>query len=581
MRKAEYRNADYRGELYHDPEYGAHNVNMVQFTKKYKKIMKKLLVSCDVDVSGFTDALRLSKALHAGGSLTRMMTVSRKHIRHCIAAMKYGHVDCDFYVSTKDKAHVGFLRRLELLGFIISFTTGTPPYDASFMRQNQIMARVRMIKNIERIGNGCLNIDVMIVHDKNDVYPIDVVQNFDLSCCEIWFDGVNCDCSDVNTFQIQPPHNTRITSMRPQYVQRYMEGNKFLHRRVQKYERQGFVVTVSPNQSTYLITTIREKKSFANIDIIEFLTSKLFKFSDSNEKIDLLVSSTLNSIWPFLTTRELEEFVGRVDCDDFMEMLHMLSNLHPIFKYKLLQIAPYILNRRSRNATNSGTTEAAFYVSLAEQFSFSVDSMVRILNKHNSIRERVTHLFAGLIPEEPMPLEYNPVVWGELLMLDGLDTVMLNFVSVGDYLSADEKNIVVIAIVDSAKHVFLTTSDGVGSLTDVNTSKHFVKCNNADTSQLSSNTNTTQFKTWYIKLFGKFNICIHLSKLHKVLEKIKESQARRLLLVENLDNANASNVETTFFKNDQNIFREPCNLVSATHCNTTEYFFDELLFFSL
>lgn len=77
-------------------------------------------------------------------------------------------------------------------------------------------------------------VDIMAVRNKRG--PLAVVNNFDLTFCQVWFDG-----SDV--YASHPDHiKEKKGELRYEYCLTLMGGNKFLKKRIAKYMDRGFTV---------------------------------------------------------------------------------------------------------------------------------------------------------------------------------------------------------------------------------------------------------------------------------------------------------------------------------------------------
>jgi hypothetical protein len=75
----------------------------------------------------------------------------------------------------------------------------------------------------------------MIIPD--DTLVTDVVTNFDLTFCQIWFDGENVLCT--NKQHILDKHG----KLNNDYLQSYVNGNHFIRKRINKYiNRRGFLI---------------------------------------------------------------------------------------------------------------------------------------------------------------------------------------------------------------------------------------------------------------------------------------------------------------------------------------------------
>jgi hypothetical protein len=104
-------------------------------------------------------------------------------------------------------------------------------YCKSFLRKNGI----RKIYSFERAEAGeKVNIDIMSVRNKRT--PLKVVNNFDLTFCQVWFDG-----KDV--YASHPEHiRTKSGVLQYDYCLTLLSGNRFLKNRIRKYTARGFKI---------------------------------------------------------------------------------------------------------------------------------------------------------------------------------------------------------------------------------------------------------------------------------------------------------------------------------------------------
>ena len=65
----------------------------------------------------------------------------------------------------------------------------------------------------------------------------EVVTNFDLSFCEIWSDGHDCYVESLEKY-IDLMFMRGV--LKNGYIEKYLEGNKFIHGRARKYCYRGF-----------------------------------------------------------------------------------------------------------------------------------------------------------------------------------------------------------------------------------------------------------------------------------------------------------------------------------------------------
>jgi hypothetical protein len=104
-------------------------------------------------------------------------------------------------------------------------------YCLSFLRKNGIRS-VQKIYNGGMMTLGTKEMDIMAV--RNARSPLEVVQNFDLTFCQIWYDGKN-----VNATHPQDIKN-KTGILQKDYVLSFVEGNKFIKGRLRKYKARGF-----------------------------------------------------------------------------------------------------------------------------------------------------------------------------------------------------------------------------------------------------------------------------------------------------------------------------------------------------
>lgn len=188
------------------------------------------------------EILQESKALIAGGSLLRALfkypTPDKKSFR------KDSSTDIDCYVSIQHLKQLNarlprhLFHRIERMD-----ETKSSTYCLSFLRRNGIRTVQCFLSDVEGY-----EIDVMAIRTSRS--PLDVVTNFDLTFCQIWYDG-----KDV--YATHPEHVAKqVGYLQNDYVPLYLAGNKFLQNRIYKYTRRGFQVFLDPTALESL-TTLR------------------------------------------------------------------------------------------------------------------------------------------------------------------------------------------------------------------------------------------------------------------------------------------------------------------------------------
>ena len=124
----------------------------------------------------------------------------------------------------------------------ISKPTSASPYDQSFFYKNKILSKFTFRINRKHFFNMefipfIFNFDIMIVDDEMPVE--NVAKNFDLSFCELWYDGINLH-SNSNIDDILAKKGI----LKPDYVNSLLQyRNKFIHDRIMKYMKRGYKIS--------------------------------------------------------------------------------------------------------------------------------------------------------------------------------------------------------------------------------------------------------------------------------------------------------------------------------------------------
>lgn len=146
----------------------------------------------------------------------------------------YGVSDLDIYVNVESAEEL-YLTMRKSMGYHIAEKWGNvaPAYDESFFRKNNILARFRLYHE-----DHLPSIDIMMIPDHIPVRQ--VVTNFDLSFCQVWYDGQT----------VETNHRRDILSKHGFLQKDYQESlfqkfNWFIISRIRKYNDRGFKVQVS------------------------------------------------------------------------------------------------------------------------------------------------------------------------------------------------------------------------------------------------------------------------------------------------------------------------------------------------
>jgi hypothetical protein len=214
----------------------------------------------------FDKALSDNKAVIAGS-----------YVLSCYTEKKYKPGDMDIYINSKNLN--SFLIDMlviqnDLFESICKNNINliTKDYDSSFLKQNGIKILLQLCSYNKRLlrNDRRLDIDIMVIEDHKNI--IDVVTNFDLTFCEIWYDG--------KTIQSTDPKGVKkgYGFLRKQYVTKlYNENNLFLKERIEKYNTRGFVITIELNKSLKVDFIKPEKKLLPNTKDNNYLNKWVIK----------------------------------------------------------------------------------------------------------------------------------------------------------------------------------------------------------------------------------------------------------------------------------------------------------------
>ncbi len=108
-------------------------------------------------------------------------------------------------------------------------------YCSSFLRRNGIRT-VQSFRPIGARGSEGIKLDIMAV--RNRTTPLNVVQNFDLTVCQIWYDGREVYATHPEDIR------TKKATLQGDYVTVFTLGNRFLQDRIRKYNMRGFEIRI-------------------------------------------------------------------------------------------------------------------------------------------------------------------------------------------------------------------------------------------------------------------------------------------------------------------------------------------------
>lgn len=112
-------------------------------------------------------------------------------------------------------------------------------YCTSFLKKNGIKKVYTFTtRDTSDSPRQLLTIDVMIVRNRRT--PLQVVNNFDLTFCQIWHDGEHVYASHPEDVR------NKKGTLQGEYVPLFVQGNVFLRKRIKKYIGRGYEITLDP-----------------------------------------------------------------------------------------------------------------------------------------------------------------------------------------------------------------------------------------------------------------------------------------------------------------------------------------------
>ena len=111
-------------------------------------------------------------------------------------------------------------------------------YSKSFFSKNGIIARIACECTISNNSNFTKDMDIDLILVKNDKQPIDVVRNFDLSVCSVYYDGEGVYAFDKNGIM------TRKCTLSRDYLYEFYSSNRHTLGRIKKYRYKGIKIII-------------------------------------------------------------------------------------------------------------------------------------------------------------------------------------------------------------------------------------------------------------------------------------------------------------------------------------------------
>tara|TARA_B100001094_G_C18179106_1_gene799739 strand:- start:671 stop:2968 length:2298 start_codon:yes stop_codon:yes gene_type:complete len=209
-----------------------------------------------------------------------------------------------------------------------------PQYDQSFFRKNGILGRTRI-----KIGRG--SIDIMIVDNARQ--SINVVQNFDLSFCQTWYNGETINATNFDHI------TNKSGQLNDEYKDAYLSGNKFISRRIAKYRKRGFKIYLPPGQDYSLLNPIQNlQKTIVNYEY--WLVTKLLLTLNSQIDNDPSIIKSHSHEYPEKRLiQERDRKIYSAIYSTFIFLLQQMNNEYTIENLKNLLHLLYYDNKYINN----------------------------------------------------------------------------------------------------------------------------------------------------------------------------------------------------------------------------------------
>lgn len=228
-----------------------------------QKIITELSLFFNFDQNESTKFLNLihdHKILIAGGFITKC------YVNHDLL-----ETDLDVYIHfEKFPILFDFLNQKKNCKIFKFFDISSKKTEYSFfMKKNEIKLIIRL-----KYFNGKINKEIDCVIPNENVNPIKLIKNFDLTCCQMYFDGHEFtelfpELNQKKEMKIQSSYLQIPLNSNPRYV---------FEKRLEKYKKRGFKVAGEINDDS-----CNDLKKFKHIaTVCENIFKKIFLFIKNN-----------------------------------------------------------------------------------------------------------------------------------------------------------------------------------------------------------------------------------------------------------------------------------------------------------
>jgi hypothetical protein len=240
--------------------------------------------------------LKDCNAVIAGGSVLSAYVDSRSSLN-----------DIDIYVNKKNA--IELKNRIKEIGYTNIYKVDVQSqYDNSFFVKNNIIARFPIGKTGSSYLDESPYMDIIIVADNVDV--IQVVNNFDLTFCEIWYDGIHVHAADPKGVLEKKGY------LKKDYVEKLLVCfNKFTIKRIDKYKYKRFEIKYDPKVNLSEIILNNDKDCDGNV------------VTSPEKWVASIIFKTINSflflpdIFKYIDINSLRNISSFGSTEEFMELL--------------------------------------------------------------------------------------------------------------------------------------------------------------------------------------------------------------------------------------------------------------------
>jgi hypothetical protein len=344
------------------------------------KIKKYLKENTSLEIFNvLNDALITEKAYIAGGS-----------ILSCYSNITFKTEDLDIYVNQSN-----FNNFIIKLSKVYTFTRHNhlaPPYDKSFFKKNNILFRIRGLSNT-RIKIPA--IDIMVIPDEINI--LDVLSNFDLTICEIWYNGKTVNGTNLTDIQ------NKVGYLRKEYNDSLFKHlNSFIINRIKKYRERGFKIeyNIPPKKA---LTISVNTKNVTNPK--EWVIKKILTIFGENRHFYKIYSRYINKssnpnslLYPYASliskkNRDINYLIFLNSLKKFDNYELLLENLS---KYFLIKNPQKFVNKILKNMyiyiSNNNNTEYKKYIEDLTDLKDTYEILSSFSKEYESIDIMQTHI---------------------------------------------------------------------------------------------------------------------------------------------------------------------------------------------